>query len=834
MAKEICISSTPHETRLAILEDDLLTEVYYERENEYTLAGSIYKGRVTRVLPGMQSAFVDLGLERDAFLYVTDFMEEQEDSADFEKVPNGNGARSREGQSGREPRAAQAGRESRENRPSRSAPPIEGDTRAAAGLETRGASPNASGEAATGEDDQQGTRRWRGRRGRRRGGRPHGPRETGPVSAQPRASGDPTSGIEIEVETGPAIYEETVAHGGSQAAFSETPSSSYSFRAREDAPSSNAVTVSTPIVLPGESLSRYGAKPAESGPRTEARAASAPAASGIAYKPSTLVEVVPSWDGGAELPGESLSRHRGKPASPPPAARPGEPTPVIQGQHDDAEPEVAERPAEAVGIEEAAEHAHVEEGSAEPAVAEGFSTPEHHAEAVKHHEAIAESKAAIEEHSHEEAVFEPEHASASYRVDAAAPSEYRLSSVLEEDEQAVIPVPAAQIDPALASHSVDEAEAPSPHALIDPATTVEEIPVVGLEEPTQHHAFVDTHAEVVESVQPETAHAGHTAVEELPEVSETEFFEENEEDELANGPGGFAPGAGTIEEEIIEEEEYDFEPIHAHGDEHDLEDLEEETLDSLAGAELGEMVRDTHLNQRIGATPDGVTEEDDAEAEYGEVESDLDEEEDEEEAGEEQAAASSPAPVRRDGRPDDGRRGGRGPRRRGRPNGGGGGGSRRANSQLSDLPIISELLKQGQEILVQIAKEPIAKKGARITSHIALPGRFLVFMPTVNHVGVSRKISSDEERQRLKRILISEKGTTSGGFIVRTAADGASEDDLRADIRFLISLWNEIKQRADEGKAPALIYHDLNLIERVLRDQVSANFSTIWVDNEAE
>ena len=75
MAKEICISSTPHETRLAILEDDQLAEIYYERENEYTLAGSIYNGRVTRVLPGMQSAFVDLGLERDAFLYVTDFIE---------------------------------------------------------------------------------------------------------------------------------------------------------------------------------------------------------------------------------------------------------------------------------------------------------------------------------------------------------------------------------------------------------------------------------------------------------------------------------------------------------------------------------------------------------------------------------------------------------------------------------------------------------------------------------------------------------------------------------------------------------------------------------------
>src|ERR1700754_2617390 len=84
MSKEIYISSTPHETRLAIVENDALTEIYYERENEYTLAGSIYNGRVTRVLPGMQSSFVDIGLERDAFLYITDFMEEAGDSADFE------------------------------------------------------------------------------------------------------------------------------------------------------------------------------------------------------------------------------------------------------------------------------------------------------------------------------------------------------------------------------------------------------------------------------------------------------------------------------------------------------------------------------------------------------------------------------------------------------------------------------------------------------------------------------------------------------------------------------------------------------------------------------
>ena len=95
MSKEIYISSTPHETRLAIVEGDELAEIYYERENEYTLAGSIYNGKVTRVLPGMQSSFVDIGLERDAFLYITDFMEEAGDSADFDSGDGGARSRAR-------------------------------------------------------------------------------------------------------------------------------------------------------------------------------------------------------------------------------------------------------------------------------------------------------------------------------------------------------------------------------------------------------------------------------------------------------------------------------------------------------------------------------------------------------------------------------------------------------------------------------------------------------------------------------------------------------------------------------------------------------------------
>ncbi len=87
MTKELFVSSTPHETKVGMVEDDQLAEVYLERENEYTLAGSIYKGRVTRVLPGMQSAFVDIGLERDAFLYVSDFMELENQDEDMEEIP---------------------------------------------------------------------------------------------------------------------------------------------------------------------------------------------------------------------------------------------------------------------------------------------------------------------------------------------------------------------------------------------------------------------------------------------------------------------------------------------------------------------------------------------------------------------------------------------------------------------------------------------------------------------------------------------------------------------------------------------------------------------------
>ena len=148
------------------------------------------------------------------------------------------------------------------------------------------------------------------------------------------------------------------------------------------------------------------------------------------------------------------------------------------------------------------------------------------------------------------------------------------------------------------------------------------------------------------------------------------------------------------------------------------------------------------------------------------------------------------------------------------------------------LPSISDLLKEGQEIIVQIAKEPLGQKGARITSHIALPGRFLVYMPTVDHIGVSRKIPSDEERLRLKRILQSNRTGISGGYIVRTAGEGRSEEELRADMMFLYNLWLDMRQKAERRPAPVLIHHDLNVVERILRDQLTAAYKSVWVDNE--
>jgi ribonuclease G len=175
-----------------------------------------------------------------------------------------------------------------------------------------------------------------------------------------------------------------------------------------------------------------------------------------------------------------------------------------------------------------------------------------------------------------------------------------------------------------------------------------------------------------------------------------------------------------------------------------------------------------------------------------------------------------------------GRRGpGGGPRRFDKP--------RESSRPGNNHPVqIAEVLKEGQEILVQIAKEPLGTKGARITSHVALPGRYLVFMPTIEHIGVSRKISSEEERLRLRNIIMENRGSLTGGFIVRTAGQGRSEDEFKADLKFLSTLWTEIRAKSDRLKAPALIHRDLDLVQRLLRDLLTPDFKCVRVDNEIE
>lgn len=148
------------------------------------------------------------------------------------------------------------------------------------------------------------------------------------------------------------------------------------------------------------------------------------------------------------------------------------------------------------------------------------------------------------------------------------------------------------------------------------------------------------------------------------------------------------------------------------------------------------------------------------------------------------------------------------------------------------MPSITDLLKPGQEIIVQIAKEPLGQKGARITSHIALPGRYVVYMPTVSHLGVSRRIASEQERHRLKRILQTHRSGATGGFIVRTAGEGVPEKEIAADMNILYNLWLDIRQKAEKEKAPALLHHDLNIVQRVLRDQLTDEFKAVWVDSE--
>jgi ribonuclease G len=146
---------------------------------------------------------------------------------------------------------------------------------------------------------------------------------------------------------------------------------------------------------------------------------------------------------------------------------------------------------------------------------------------------------------------------------------------------------------------------------------------------------------------------------------------------------------------------------------------------------------------------------------------------------------------------------------------------------------IEERLKEGQDVLVQVVKEPIGQKGARITSHISIPGRYVVFMPTVEHVGVSRKIVEDDERRRLKSMLkeIRQEGG-GGGFIARTAGLGHSREDFERDARYLRRTWDEVRAVAGRERPPLLLHREPSLVQRLLRDLLSRDVDSVRLDSE--
>jgi ribonuclease G len=149
---------------------------------------------------------------------------------------------------------------------------------------------------------------------------------------------------------------------------------------------------------------------------------------------------------------------------------------------------------------------------------------------------------------------------------------------------------------------------------------------------------------------------------------------------------------------------------------------------------------------------------------------------------------------------------------------------------------IEDLLKEGQEVLVQVVKEPLGTKGARLTSHVTMPGRFLVFMPTVDHVGVSRKIESREERSRLRSIVrtFREQHGFTGGVIIRTAAASRSEEDIVSDLSYFHQVWTEIRQRMEGRRPPALLFQEQSLVTKLLRDLLTDDYTAIRIDNEQE
>ena len=609
MTKDLFVSSSPHETKVALTEDDQVVEVYYQRDTDVGLVGGIYKGRVSRVLPGMQSAFVNIGLERDAFLYVSDFLE---DAEEYDRAFAEEEARTARYSEETE-KASDAGREQ--------------TTLATPAAETWGAEMPTRAEAGEVASEAVSVEPVIG--------------EPGPAAMPAPPGALPAAAEKANVST-PAI--------------AAPPSARPEFRERRHFDHRGR----------GRGRRGRGFRQSRFAPRAERP-------EGISERTAPTFEV---------LPGESLAKHSQTTL---PEEHSAEQT--LAGSVASKEP----RP----------------EQMTAPTAPSGATTPP----AAAHFET-----ALPEEHSAEQ-----------------TPAGSVASKEPRPEQMTAPATPSGATTPPVATHFEPGTKTPEPIATQASGATL--------------------------FSQPETREGDEEAPEPLPESY---------------------PDTAAVTDEVA-----------TSATEEARGESESPTAENVSMEE-------------VKASTEGV-----------------------ERAYTHDDFSRRPRFSQRRGRRGRGRFG-----RRDRPEGTP---VREPSRPGNDQPTqITELLKEGQEILVQIAKEPLGSKGARITSHIALPGRYLVYMPTIAHIGVSRKIASEEERFRLRNIIAENRGSLTGGFIVRTAGAGRPEEELKADLNFLSKLWSEIRARAERSRAPALLHSDLTLTQRILRDTLSPDFEAVRVDNEIE
>jgi Rne/Rng family ribonuclease len=904
MSKELVISAASHERRVAILEEGQLVEIYIEREKEFALVGSIYKGRVTRVLPGMQSAFVDIGLDGDAFLYVSDVFENLEDydhghahtdaptavaayspapSNVVEMLPGetlahasshghedvhtdeaheeaGHDAQhhesseheslhhdslSHEQHSGVVEEPVTAGEiadahiaevhdeghddvhhagEERQPDSNASAPqnfsPHYNPTQNYAPRSSSGGDRGGQnyGRGSDRGSDRGGDRgrggRWGRRGGRHRGGRPQG-----------QGQGPNVGGRNLP----PSKY---ASPQGGESRGNE--SRGYENRGRDQRGPENRGGQPRGFEPRGPAQRGFDHRPPE--------APSASASGSVAEEPILL-------------PGESLAKYRGKPqvAPPPPVVEPEihEPQPDFEDAAPRASGNLSGAPVPATGPAGAAVPRRFSGGLPRWLLADTGSESEAAPVSADENIGVAEDSS-LSAHG----ANPPRHEASPLESPVSAGSDSvaaRSDAELSEQQTASLSFELAE-----AKH-----EETSDHAKVDALAGGAEFEE---DEAEEIHAAGETEiAEDEEAEEEERQEEAHLDAAEDQAAAETELSEDETEEveehraanraefeaNAAHESAEHAAALGDSEHVVHEHAEHeDTEHEHHEHEAGDHQHAESEVIEAHAAETTSghAVVQDDVIllpgetrAPRIGgaSAPREDFPRDSARIGGGNPRSRFQRPQ---RGGRDRGRGGRPDS--RGGRPDRGsdRGGDRGPRPSGprferRPSGPGGPRHDRGHRH-SGPPrrpqLISEMLKAGQDVVVQIAKEPLGKKGARITSHVALPGRFLVYMPTVHHTGVSRKIISAENRSRLRR-LVSEAGNSyPGGFIVRTAAGGATDDEIRTDIEFLGKSWNEIKERSEQRKSPALLHRDLNLVERILRDYVSDDFTGIWIDNEEE